>query len=196
MLDGPADVTRRLLAWSAGQQDALNELLPLVYSELRRLARHHLRRSPSEDSLESRALVHEAYLRLVDQDSVQWRDRAHFFGLASNLMRNILVDSYRAKRAAKRGGNAIAVELDETVAAASAPHGEEIIAIDEALTRLGALDAQQAKIAELRYFGGLSIEETAEVIGISPTTVKARWHVARAWLRRELRGRREFGQFD
>jgi RNA polymerase sigma factor (TIGR02999 family) len=196
MFEGPADVTRRLQAWSSGQEDALNELLPLVYSELRRLARHHLRRNPSEDTLESRALVHEAYLRMVDQDSAQWRDRAHFFGLASNLMRNILVDNYRARRAAKRGGNVVPVGLDEAAAETSVRHGEEIIAIDEALTSLAALDAQQAKIAELRYFGGLSIEETAEVIGVSPTTVKARWHLARAWLRRELSGRREFGQFD
>lgn len=147
-----------------------------------------MRRSAPQNSFESKMLVHEAYLRLVDQDSVQWRDRTHFFGLASNLMRCILVDHYRTKHALKRGGNARPVELAEAERQSGTVWKDNILALDEALTRLAAMDSEQARIVELRFFGGMTIEETAEVIGISPATVKSRWSLARAWLNRELRG--------
>jgi RNA polymerase sigma factor (TIGR02999 family) len=189
MADSVPDVTKKLLAWRGGNQAALNELLPLVYSELRRLARSRLRRDQVHDSFESKVLVHEAYLRMVDQKSVQWRDRTHFFGLASNLMRNILVDYYRKKTAAKRGGSARAGNLEDVAAGASAEWKDNVLELDAALNRLALLDAEQARIVELRFFAGLSIEETAEVLGISPSTVKNRWTLARAWLKRELRSR-------
>ena len=189
MAEPAPDVTQMLLAWRGGNHEALQQLLPLVYGELRRLARHHLRRAKREDTFESKALVHEAYLRLVDQDRVEWRDRTHFFGLASNLMRCILVDHYRTKHAVKRGGNARAVDLAEAEYQASREWKDNIVALDEALIRLAAMDSQQAHIVELRFFGGLSIEDTAEVVGVSPATVKSRWSLARAWLRRELRGK-------
>jgi RNA polymerase sigma factor (TIGR02999 family) len=188
MAEPAPNITQILLAWRGGNHAALHELLPLVYGELRRLARRHLRSGKPQDSFESRVLVHEAYLRLVDEHQVEWRDRTHFFGLASNLMRCILVDHYRAKHADKRGGGARAVDLAEAEDQAGATWKENIVALDEALTRLAALDSQQARIVELRFFGGLSIDETAEVVGVSPATVKNRWTLARAWLRRELRG--------
>lgn len=188
MAEPAPDVTQKLLAWRDGNQQALNELLPLVYGELRRLARRHLRRANPGESFESKVLVHEAYLRLVDQDRVQWRDRTHFFGLSSNLMRCILVDHYRTRHALKRGGDARPVDLVEAEYQAGAEWKDNIVALDEALTRLAAMDGEQARIVELRFFGGLSIEETAEVVGVSPATVKSRWSLARAWLKRELRG--------
>jgi len=187
MADAAPDVTQKLLAWRGGRRDAFNELLPLVYDELRRLARYHLRRGRIEDTMQSAGLVNEAYLRLVDQDQVKWQDRAHFFGLASNLMRCILVDHYRTKHALKRGGDAFTVPIDEAGSIAVADWRENLVELDQAMNRLGAMDAQQARIVELRFFGGLSIEETAEVVGVSPATVKNRWSLARAWLHRELR---------
>jgi len=187
MAQPASDITQILLAWRGGSREAVNELLPLVYEELRRLARFHLRSRKPEESFESKVLVHEAYLRLVDQDRVEWRDRAHFFGLASNLMRCILVDHYRTKHALKRGGDARPVELIEAEHQASTGWKVDILALDQALTRLASMDDAQARIVELRFFGGLSIEETAEVVGVSPATVKNRWSLARAWLRRELR---------
>jgi RNA polymerase sigma factor (TIGR02999 family) len=189
MVESVPNVTQKLLAWRSGSPEALHELAPLVYSQLRRLARCHLRRTKPENSFESRVLVHEAYLRLIDQDRVQWRDRIHFFGLASNLMRCILVDHYRAKHAVKRGGNARVMDLAAAEHKASTEWKDNIVALDEALTMLAAMDDQQARIVELRFFGGLSIEETAEVVGVSPATVKSRWSLARAWLRRELRAK-------
>jgi RNA polymerase sigma factor (TIGR02999 family) len=189
MAESAQNVTQILLACRGGNHEALQQLLPLVYGELRRLARHHLRRRKREDTFESKALVHEAYLRLVDQDRVEWRDRTHFFGLASNLMRCILVDHYRTKHAVKRGGNAVPVDLAEVEYRVGAEWKDNIIELDQALTRLAAMDNQQARIVELRFFGGLTIEETAEVVGVSPATVKSRWSLARAWLRRELRGK-------
>jgi RNA polymerase sigma factor (TIGR02999 family) len=188
MADSAPDVTQKLLAWREGSQGALNELLPLVYSELRRLARYQLRRGRNEDTMQSAGLVNEAYLRLVDQDRVKWKDRAHFFGLASNLMRGIVVDHYRTRHAAKRGGYAATVPIDEAGPIANTNGRENMMALDQAITRLEAMDAQQARIVELRYFGGLSIEETAEVIGVSPATVKNKWNLARSWLHRELTG--------
>jgi len=156
MVESVPNVTQKLLAWRSGCPEALHEFAPLVYSQLRRLARCHLRRTKPENSFESRVLVHEAYLRLIDQDRVQWLDRIHFFGLASNLMACILVDHYRAKHAVKRGGNARVMDLAAAEHKASTEWKDNIVA----LTRLAAMDDQQARIVELRFFGGLSIEET------------------------------------
>jgi RNA polymerase sigma factor (TIGR02999 family) len=150
MADSTPDVTQKLLAWREGSQGALNELLPLVYSELRRLARYQLRRGRNEDTMQSAGLVNEAYLRLVDQDRVKWKDRAHFFGLASNLMRGIVVDHYRTRHAAKRGGYAATVPIDEAGPIANTNGRENMMALDQAITRLEAMDAQQARIVELR----------------------------------------------
>ena len=198
-------VTQLLASWRGGDKAALGELTGLVYQELRSLAQRHLRRERSNHTIQRTALVNEAFVRLVNQQSVDWQSRAHFFGLASNLMRRILVDHARARLASKRGGGVDAVSLDEIVnptdpEATGSPSGpryaepgqvdgetdEDVAAIDEALTRLAALDERQAKIVEMRYFGGLTIEETAAAIGISDATVKREWTLARAWLRREL----------
>jgi RNA polymerase sigma factor (TIGR02999 family) len=188
MAEPAPDITQKLLAWRGGRQDALHELLPLVYDELRKLARSQLRRRGLEGTLDTSGLVHEAYLRMVDQHRVVWQDRAHFFGLASNLMRSILVDHYRARHAQKRGGDARPVELEELADGGSLNWRDHILDLDQAMHRLAALDPEQARMVELRFFGGLNIEETAEVMGVSPATVKNRWSMARAWLHRELRG--------
>lgn len=185
----PSDVTQLLLAWGAGDPDAGDRLLPAVYSELRRQAARAMRREGSEHTLQATALVHEAYLRLVDQRRVAWRNRAQFFGVAAQVMRRVLVDHARARLAAKRGGGAQAISLvnvqDESDAASGAV---EVLALHEALERLAAFDHDQARLVEMRYFAGLNIEETAEAMGVSPATVKREWAVARAWLRRELSG--------
>src|SRR5262249_11967303 len=158
--------------------------VPLVYAELHRLAQAYLRRERRGHTLQSAALVHEAFLRLVDQ-RVAWRNRAHFFGIAAQLMRRILVDYARSRHNEKRGGEQLFLELDEALDAA-AERDAELVALDDALTSLAALDPQQSRIIELRYFGGLTIEETAEALGISDTTVEREWRLARAWLLREL----------
>jgi RNA polymerase sigma factor (TIGR02999 family) len=180
-------VTELLRAWSGGDTTALDALLPLVYEELRRQARRYLRREREGHSLQATALVHEAYMRLVDQRRMQWQGRTQFFGIAAQLMRRILVDHARGRHAEKRGGMNISLvqPLDEATAAAQEAD-VNLLALDDALTRLAALDARQAKVVELRYFTGLGIEETAEVLGISPATVKREWTSARAWLKREL----------
>ena len=188
MAEAAPDITQELLAWRGGRQDALNELLPLVYGELRKLARSQLRRRGIQGTLDTGGLVHEAYLRMVDQQRVVWQDRAHFFGLASNLMRSILVDHYRARHAQKRGGDARQVDLEGVAEGGSLNWREHFLDLDQAMHRLAALDPEQARMVELRFFGGLNIEETAEVMGVSPATVKNRWSMARAWLHRELRG--------
>lgn len=179
------DVTQLLVQWSNGDAAAFEKLVPLVYDELRRLAGRYLRRERSDHTLQSTSLVHEAYMRLVDQKNVRWQNRAHFFGVAAQLIRRILVDHARAHQAAKRGGGAFKLTLDEALAT---PEGKDInlVALDEALGTLGKLDPQQARIVELRFFTGLTIEETAEVLNISPATVKRDWTVAKAWLYREL----------
>ena len=181
-------VTDLLRAWAAGDQAALDELLPLVYDELRRQARRFMRAQPPGHTLQTTALVHEAYLRLVGQSHVDWQSRAHFLGVASKAMRSILVDHARARGAAKRGGSARAVTLDEGggVADAGSQRGVDVLALDEALARLAELDSRKSQLVELRYFGGLGIEEAAAVLGVSPATVKREWTTARAWLRREL----------
>jgi RNA polymerase sigma factor (TIGR02999 family) len=186
------DLTTLLRAWGRGEQAALDELLPLVYAELRRQAARHLRMQPQGHTLQTTALVHEVYLRLIDSDGADWQSRAHFFGVAARAMRSILVDYARARRAAKRGGGARALTLSAADAAgASTPEAPEsevdVVALDEALARLAGLDHRQARVVELRYFGGMSIEETAHALGVSHATVEREWRTARLWLRRELR---------
>lgn len=179
------EVTRLLNAWRDGKGDALQELLPLVYQELRRLAHHHMRGERPEHTLQTTAVIHEAYLKLIDQRAVDWQSRAHFFAVASQLMRRILVDHARGRAAEKRGGGALHVALD-TVAVVSSEPDTDLVALDDALERLAALDPQQARIVELRFFGGLTIDEAAAVTGISPATVKREWATAKAWLYRSL----------
>jgi len=180
-----ADVTELLLAWTGGNRSALDELLPLVYGELRRLAQSYLQRERVGHTLQATALVHEAYLRLVDQKRVQWQNRAQFFGVAAQMIRRILVDYARGKKAAKRGSDVVTMVLDEAIAT---PEQKDVdmVSLDDALQALEQMDPQQGRIVELRYFGGLSIEETAHALGISPATVKRDWAVARAFLFREL----------
>ena len=182
------DVTGLLLAWRAGDTDADARLLPAVYDELHRQASRAMRREGDAHTLQATALVHEAYLRLVDQQRVEWHSRAHFFAIAAQMMRRVLVDHARTRLAAKRGGALQRVTLGDVGAGSDADGGADVdvIALHDALETLAALDARQARIVELRYFGGLGIEETAEALEISPATVKREWAVARAWLRREL----------
>lgn len=179
-------VTQFLIDWSAGDQSALDKLMPLVYSELRRLASNYLRRERVDHTLQPTALVNEAYLRLVDQRSAKWQNRAQFFGISAQLMRRILVDHARQHAAAKRGGS-VHQRLSITSAEPLAQQPDvDLLALNEALDELARLDPQQERIVELKFFGGLSIEETAEVMGIGHATVERDWKVARAWLRRKL----------
>jgi RNA polymerase sigma factor (TIGR02999 family) len=171
--------------WSNGDRSALDQLLPLVNDELRQLARRYMRRESPGHTLQTSALVNEAYLRLIDQKQVQWQNRAHFFGIAAQLMRRILIDHARKAHYAKRGGGAIKVSLDEAAAVTEA-RAAELLAVDEALEKLTAMDARKGRIVELRFFGGLTEEETAEVMGISTPTVQREWRAAKAWLRRML----------
>jgi RNA polymerase sigma factor (TIGR02999 family) len=179
------NITHLLHEWSAGDQRALEELTPLVYEELRKQATRYLRRERPGHTLQTTALIHEAYLRLVDARDVDWQSRAHFFAIAANLMRRILVDHARRRDAGKRGGDQVRLPLDEALAVADETD-VDLLAIDEALDRLAAIDPQQARVVELRFFSGLSVEETAMALGVSPKTVKRDWAVARAWLRREI----------
>jgi len=183
-----ADVTQLLLDWRAGDTGAGDRLLPAVYDELHRQAERAMRRENEEHTLQATALVHEAYLRLVDQSRVEWKSRAHFFGIAAQVMRRILVDHARGRLADKRGAGAKRITLDDANVGApeGAGHGIDVLDLHDALERLAALDATQARVVELRYFSGLNIEETAEALDVSPATVKREWAVARAWLRREL----------
>jgi RNA polymerase sigma factor (TIGR02999 family) len=182
----PTDLTRLLLDWSRGDKTALDRLMPLVYDELRALAERSLRHERSGHTLQGTALVHEAYLKLVDQRQVRWQDRAHFFAVAAQLMRRILVDHARRHGAAKRGSGQPRHPLDEADAPAAAAPLVDWLALDCALDRLAALDERQARTVELRFFGGLTIEETAEVLQVSQATVKNDWSLARGWLYREL----------
>jgi RNA polymerase sigma factor (TIGR02999 family) len=179
------EVTRLLVAWSNGDQAALEQLTPLVYSELHRLAHQRLGRERKGHTLQTTALVHEAYLRLIDQKEVRWQNRAHFFAIAAQMMRRILVDYARSRSVAKRGGDARQVSLDEAMEV-SGERAADVIALDEALKSLSELDQRKSRIIELRFFGGLSIEETAEVLGVSPGTVMRDWTFAKAWLQREI----------
>jgi RNA polymerase sigma factor (TIGR02999 family) len=180
----PANVTALLRAWSDGDRAALEELVPIVYSELYRQAERYMRGQPAGHTLQATALVNEVYLRLVSRDTVDWKSRAHFFGVAAKAMRSILVDHARARRASKRGGGADQVSL---AVADKAGDGEvEVLELDEVLQQLTELDPRKAALVELRWFGGLTIEEAAEVLAVSTATAKREWRTARAWLRREL----------
>ncbi len=189
----PGDVTQLLLRWRTGDSAAIESLIPLVYEELRAMARRHLAREHGPHTIQRTALVHEAFLRMVDQKQVDWQSRAQFFGIASQMMRRVLVDHARRRGAAKRGANPARVDLDAVLAAEdagtdAAPADDEVDfeAVHQALERLEALDADQGRLVELRFFGGLSIQEAAEIMEISPATAKREWAVARAFLQREL----------
>jgi len=179
------DVTSLLVRWGNGDANAFDELAPIVYDELRKLARSHLRRERPDHTLQSTALVHEAYLRMIDQQAVSWQNRSHFYGIAAQMIRRILVDYARAKQTKKRGEALPKIAFDEAVGA-HASEDLDLVALDDALKALAEIDPRQSRIVELRYFAGLSIEDTAEVLQISPATVKRDWTVARAWLKREL----------
>jgi RNA polymerase sigma factor (TIGR02999 family) len=187
MTRSPQNITELLVGYGRGDKEALDQLMPLVYDELRRQAARYLRREQAGHTLQTTALIHEAYVRLVDQRNVQWQNRAHFFGIAAQMMRRILVDHARAKKRVKRGGSEVRVTLGD--AAVMAKDQElDIVALDQALERLAQLDEQQSRVVELRFFSGLTVEETAEVMGISKATVKRDWSMAKAWLHRELSG--------
>jgi RNA polymerase sigma factor (TIGR02999 family) len=188
MSSPPGDVTQLLLAWSDGDRAALEDLVPVVYGELRRIAGRYVRHERLDHTLQPTALVHEAYLKLIDQQRARWQNRAQFFGVAAQLMRRILVDHARTRTAAKRGGGVTPITLVDA-AGASLPRGIDVLALDEVLTRLMALYPEQGRLVELRYFGGLTIEETGEAMGLSPATVKRQWAVARAWLLANLNHR-------
>jgi RNA polymerase sigma factor (TIGR02999 family) len=180
-----ADVTQLLLAWNSGEVGARDHLLRAVYEELRRIAGGQLVGERPGHTLQVTALVNEAYLRLVDQTRVHWRNRAHFFGIAAQLMRRILVDHARRRKAAKRGGGATVVEFEDSLTP-RARRSVDLVVLDDILTRLEQFDADAVRLVELRYFGGLTIEETAEVLAVSPATVKREWVAARAWMHREF----------
>lgn len=184
-MSSPPNVTEMLQDWRNGDQAALEKLLPVVYDELRRQAARYLRRERPGHTLQTTALIHEAYLRLINQENVAWQNRAHFYAIAARLMRQILVDHARKRQAAKRGGSDIKLPLEEAMVI-SPERDIDLVALDGALTRLAAFDEQQSRIVELRYFSGLSVEETAEVLGISTRTVKRDWNVAKAWLRQQI----------
>jgi RNA polymerase sigma factor (TIGR02999 family) len=186
------EVTRLLVEWSNGDRNALEDLMPLVYSELRKVAGRYLRRERTGHTLQCTALVNEAYLRLIDQHSVQWKNRAHFFGVAAEMIRRILVDYARSQHAQKRGADAPKISLDEAFGVGQAPD-LDLVALDEALSRLQTIDPRQSRVVELRFFAGLSVEETAEIMEISPATVKREWVTAKAWLFRELTGKAVHG---
>ena len=189
MVSSSTEVTDLLLAWSNGSQAALDRLTPLVYEELHRLAHRHMRREyrfNQAHTMQTSALVNEAYVRLIDQRNVHWQNRAHFFSIASRLMRRVLVDHARAHHYAKRGGGTVKVSLDQA-ALVSQDRGAELVALDDALTNLAAIDQRKCQVVELRFFGGMSVEETAQALGVSPITVKRDWSTAKAWLHRAIK---------
>ena len=185
MNPSPQQVTQLLIAWGNGDPAARDELMSVVYQELHRLAQHYMRRESPGHTLQTSALVHEAFLRLVDQKDIHWQNRAHFFGIAAQMMRRILVDHARKRHQAKRGGGARPMSLDEGLIV-SDERNAEVVALDETLERLAEFDLRKSQIVELRFFGGLSIEETAKVLAVSPGTVMRDWTLAKAWLRREM----------
>lgn len=188
MTASPKDVTQLLVDWGKGDRKALDGLMPLVYDELHRIAARYLRRERQGHTLQTTALINEAYMRIVDQNRVSWQSRAHFFGVAAQMMRRILVDHARSHLYAKRGGGAQKLSLDEAIATPQ-ERDLDLVALDDALTTLAEIDPQQGRIIELRFFGGLTIEETAEALSISPATVKRDWNMAKAWLYGEIRNR-------
>lgn len=189
----PHDITQLLRAWSDGDQAALDTLAPLVQRELHRLAERYMAHEQPGHTLQATSLINEVYVRLIDWQNVRWQDRAHFFGVSAGLMRRTLVDHARRRHYRKRGGDAVRVSLDESALVAP-ERCQDLVAIDDALSRLATLDARKSQIVELRFFGGLSVEETGEVLGVSPRTVKREWSLARAWLYCELsQGETEHG---
>jgi RNA polymerase sigma-70 factor (ECF subfamily) len=180
------DVTRWLRAWTAGDESALDKLIPLVYAELRRRAKRLIRRERAEHSLQPTGLIHEAYVRFVGSKSVDWRDRNNFYALSSRLMRQILVDYARSRGRQKRGGAAIPLVLDETL---MSEERSDLVRLDEALSALAETDDRKSRVVEMRFFGGFSVEETADVLGVSPQTVLRDWRLAKAWLQREMKRR-------
>lgn len=190
MVHDPSEITLLLKAWRGGDAQALDRLTPLVYDHLRRMAGRYVVRETGDRQWNATALVHEAYMKLVDAATVDWQDRAHFFAVAARIMRRILVDAARVRTAAKRGGGAIPIARSTTLGRITAPDTDraaDICALDDALTALAALDPRRAQVVELRFFGGLSVDETAEALSVSPQTVMRHWKVARAWLAREVR---------
>lgn len=181
------DVTQLLLKWSSGNKDAFGELLPLVYRELQKIAHRYLSRERNSNTLQTTALVHEAYIKLIDQNRVQWQNRAHFFGIAAQAMRRILVDNARQRLADKRGKGAEKVSIDEGLIDISDNRAGNLVDLDDALKKLAEIDPQKSQLVELRYFGGLSIEETAEVLGVSIATINRQWRTAKAWLYNEIK---------
>lgn len=186
--ESPAEVTQLLRAWGEGDQAALEQLIPLVHAELHRIAHHHMRREQGGHTLQTSALVNEAYLRLINARGASWQNRAHFFAVSAQIMRRILVDFARSRQNLKHGGGAQRITLDEGLVVAP-ERGASLLALDEALGRLAGLNSRQSQVVELRYFGGLGEEEVAEVLKISPRTVRSDWSLARAWLYRELQRR-------
>lgn len=182
---GDKDVTKLLAAWSDGRQEALDELLPIVYEELHRMAKRYMNSQASGHTLQTTALIHEAYLKLAGQKEQRWQNRTHFFAVAAQAMRHILVDHARSRKTEKRGGAATIISLEDA-AVISTERASEITALDEALTKFSAVDERKARVVELKFFGGLSVEETAEVLKISPETVMRDWRFAKTWLLREL----------
>ncbi|MEP7039105.1 MAG: sigma-70 family RNA polymerase sigma factor [Acidobacteriota bacterium] len=185
--DKSKEITEMLREWSGGKQEALDAILPLIYDELHRQAANFLRKERPGHTLQTTALIHETYLKLIDQRDVSWQNRAHFFGIAAQAMRRILVDYAKARHREKRGGAEENLPFEETLIVVSGERSIDLVNLDEALMRLAKLDERQAKIVELRYFGGLSIEETAEALNISPATVKIDWRTAKAWLYQQLK---------
>jgi RNA polymerase sigma-70 factor, ECF subfamily len=181
----PQEVTQLLVDWGNGNQAALDRLMPVVYTELRQLAHRYMRRERPGHTMQTTALIHEAYLRLVDQNQVRWQHQAHFFGIAARLMRQILIEHARSHTRAKRGGGVGTISLDEA-AIVSQARATELLALDDALERLATIDPRKSQVVELRFFGGLSVEEAAQVLNIAPNTVLRDWRMAKAWLRREI----------
>jgi RNA polymerase sigma-70 factor (ECF subfamily) len=187
VLDEPKGVTELLIDWSNGDRQALDRLIPLVEIELKRLASHFMRQENPGNTLQTTALVNEAYLKLVDQRNVKWQNRAHFFAIAARIMRRILIDHARTQTRQKRGGEAQQVDFSEVTILTPAK-STELLALDEALERLALIDPMKSRVVELRHFGGLTVEETAEVLKVAPITVIRYWNLAKAWLKREIRG--------
>ena len=180
------NITRMLKDWSGGNREALDRLLPFVYAELHRQASRYLRRERPDHTLQTTALIHEAYMKLIDQSEVQWQNRAHFFAIAAQTMRRILVDYARTRKREKRGGDDVKLQLDDAINVSSKEKSIDLVALDEALNRLAEFDERQARVVELRYFSGMTEEETAEVLSISPATVRRDWNMAKAWLYGQL----------
>lgn len=186
------DVTQKLQAWSEGNREALNDLLPIVYDELHRQASRYMKQERTGHTLQTTDLIHEAYMKLAEHNDMRWQNRAHFFAIAATLMRRILIDYARAKHREKRGGDDVKVPIEDAIELATADENNiDLIALDDALTKLAAIDEQAVRVVELRYFADLNVEETAEVLKISPATVKRDWQMAKAWLKGEL-GRKGF----